>query len=385
MFNYLNESQEALYAEFRAFVAKEVVPHANQWDREQALPDAIIKKVASTGYLGGRIPKKYGGQAWDLVTYGLLNEAIGYGSISLTGLFNVHTMIAETLLKWGNEAQKDYWLPKMATGEAIGALAITEPGAGSDMAGIDTTFTKDGSHIVINGTKRWITCGAIADVYIVLGKLDGKACSMLVERNTPGLKVTPVKDMLSFRAGHLAVLEFDNCRVDAEQMIAKPGFAFTYVAPYALEFGRVSVAWAALGLVRACLETCSKHVMKRKTFNELLINHGAISGMITDMGVDWEAAKYFCYESCCAKEQMRGDARDKILMAKYFCAKATSKHTNNAVQIMGALGCNENSSVARYYRDCKALEIIEGSNEIHQKLLGIKIAKKMALRADKIK
>ncbi len=382
--SHLSKQQQELYSEFLKFAKTNVEPYANQWDREECISRKIIDICSEAGYLGGTVPAEYGGQGWDNLTYGIFNEAIGRSSISLSGLFNVHTMIEQTILKWGTEEQKQRWLPFMAKGEILGAFALTEPEAGSDAAGITTEYRLDGDKLILNGKKKWITFGAIADIILVFGKLEGKPVACIVEKNTPGLTVTPVKDMLGFRAGHLAVLQFDNCVVSKENMIGKEGFALNYIALYALEFGRISVAFSALGLLRGCLEICSEHVQKRKTFDKRLIEHGAIRKMIADMGVDYEAAKLLCYNATIAKNNHSPDATEKVMIAKYFTTMAAARHSSNAVQIMGAFGCNESFAVSRYYRDSKTMEIIEGSNEIHQMLLGKSFARQFG-KVTKIK
>lgn len=372
----ISDLQKKYYESFVDFAKKNIEPFANDWDINERLSDDIIKKCAEEGYMGALIPKEYGGMELDCVTYGLMNEAFGCASVSLTGLFNVHTMVAQTLIKWGTEEQKKQWLSKMATGEVLAALAITEPAAGSDMNGIETTYELKGDTLILNGKKRWITFGGIADLFLVFGKLEGKAIACLVDRKVKGFNVIEVKNMLGFRAGHLAVLEFDNCEIPKENIVGKEGVAFSYIAPYALEYGRISVAWAALGLIRACMEACSVHVLKRKTFDRLLIEHGAISKFMTDMGVDYEAAKLLCIRASTLKDESNYEATESIMTAKYFVSKAAAEHSSNAVQVLGALGCNENFSVARYYRDSKTFGIIEGSNEIHQMLLGKSFARK---------
>ncbi|MHB1392531.1 MAG: acyl-CoA dehydrogenase family protein [Clostridia bacterium] len=364
------------YNDFKEFTRGNIEPYANQWDTEECLPGNIIKACAEKGYLGALISKEYGGLEWDCVTYGLFNEAVGRGSISMTGLFNVHTMVAQTLQKWGTEPQKRRWLEPMAKGEILGAFALTEPDAGSDIKAIKTEYKWDGDRLILNGKKRWITFAGIADIFLVFGMIDGKPLACIVERDNPGLNIIPVKNMLGFRAAHLAVMEFKDYEVKKENIIGKEGFAFSHIAPYALEYGRLSVAWAGLGLLRACLETCGEYALRRKTFGSLLIDHSIIGKFITDMGVDHEAASLLCYNASKVKDEHLPEATEKIMYAKYFTSGAAARHSSNAVQIMGALGCNESFSVSRYYRDAKVLGIIEGSNEIHQMILGKSFARK---------
>lgn len=376
----LDQEQVERYEQFIHFSRQKVVHQAAIWEREEAIPREMVEECAAAGYLGATIPQRYGGMGWGAVTYGLLNEAIGGASISLTGLLNVHTMVAQTLLKWGTEEQKQRWLPVLASGQAVGAFALTEPEAGSDIQAIATRYTRSHDDFLITGTKKWITFAAAADVFLIFGKLDDAPVAALVERDTPGLRVSPIQHMLGFKAAHLARLELRDCRIPSQNLIGKPGFALSYIAPYALDYGRISVALAALGSLRACLELCGKYSLERESFGSRLIEHGTISAMIADMGVDLEAAILLCLEACKAKDEHLPDATEKIMVAKYFTCKAAAHHAANAVQIMGAIGCNEQFPLARFYRDAKTMEIIEGSNQIHQFLLGKSFARRQKTR-----
>ncbi|GCE15729.1 acyl-CoA dehydrogenase family protein [Tengunoibacter tsumagoiensis] len=371
----IDAKDRELYQQYIDFANDVIVHQAHLWEEEEAIPVDVIKKCAAAGYLGATIPSHYGGQGWNMVQYGLLNEAIGGASVSLSGLLNVHTMFAQTILKWGSEEQKQRWLPLLASGQAIGVFALTEPTAGSDTGGIETQFIRSGEDLLITGTKKWITFGGAADVYLVFGKLEGQSIAAIVERHMPGFTVTPIRHMLGFKASHLAQLDLHECRIPVQNIVGRPGFALSYLAPYALDYGRISVAFAALGLLRASLEICGKHVLQREAFQAPLIEHGTISALMTDLGVDFSAASLLCFDAVRAKDDHLPDATEKIMIAKYFTSRAAARHASNAVQMMGALGCNEAFPLARFYRDAKTMEIIEGSNQIHQFLLGKSFAR----------
>src|SRR5580765_3841003 len=194
----LTDQQEIRHKNFKAFVTLNVEPVAEQWDREQRIPDSVISLLAKSGYLGCSLPPHYGGQGWDTVTFGLLNEALGRGSSALTGVLTVQAMVSIPLLKWGTKAQKEKWLPPLAKGEMIGAFALTEPSAGSDIQSLATGFIAEGDHFILNGHKKWISCAQIADVFLVFGKLDQRPTACLVPRDTPGLRVEPIRDMMGF-------------------------------------------------------------------------------------------------------------------------------------------------------------------------------------------
>ncbi|MCK6076574.1 acyl-CoA dehydrogenase family protein [Paenibacillus silvae] len=366
----------SLQLQFHQFVAKEIEPYVIDWENNEGISLDIVTRLKEAQYFGLTMPKKLGGLGHDYVTYGMLNEEIGYASVSLSGLLNVHTMVTETILKWGTEEQKNTILIELIKGQKIGALALTEPEAGSDLTMIQTEYINNGDSVILNGHKKWITFGGLADIILVFGKMEGKHVAYLVDKDTPGLTIKPIKGMLGFKASYLAELKFDHCIIPQNNMVGRPGFALSHLAPYALTFGRLSIAFASVGLIKACLSACGKYVTSRKSFNTPLIQHGMISHMITEMGVDLEAARLLALQACQAKDQNKSDVIEQMMIAKYFASRAAVRHASNAVQIMGAQGCNEEYGVARFYRDCKALEIVEGSSQIHEMILGPRFARK---------
>jgi len=353
----------------RDFAAASIAPFAASWEMERGFPRRVVRDSAARGFLGGTLPVSLGGQGWDATTYGLFTEAIAYHSVSLSGLFNVHTMVAQTILRWGSELQQRRLLPMLAQGEKVAAIAFTEPEAGSDLNGIRTRIEDCGAALRVSGNKKWITCGALADIVLVFGRLDDRPAAVLIETDNPGLCVKPLTEMLGFRAAHLAELELRDCEVPRENLIGRPGSALMYLAPYALEFGRVSVMWACLGILRACLEICGEHVRKRKVSGRPLLDLGMIQTLLTDIGVQHHAAFLMALHGSRARDCGDVQATDLILAAKYFASQAAAQQSANAVQIMGALGCDERLEIARHYRDAKTMEIIEGSSQIVQLLL----------------
>ena len=368
----LTEGQKTRYQEFKEFVASEVAPFAGQWDRDQKYPESIISLLGKAGYLGSTLPSKYKGRDWDFVTFGLLNEALGRGSSALTGLVTVQAMVSMTLLKWGTDGQRKEWLPLLASGETIGAFALTEPGAGSALQSITTEFRKDGrnGNFVLDGEKKWISNGQFAGLFLIFGKVEQTFVACLVPRETPGLEVEPIKDMLGFRAGGLAKLNFHDVEVPASSVVGKAGFALSHVAPVGLQYGRISTACSAAGLLRGCFEESVSYGATRKIANENVGDIGMIRSLIAKMGTDLRAAHLLCYAACRAEDEHSADAFAKALVAKYYSSRAAVRAASDAVQIRGASGCHESSAVARYYRDAKLMEILEGTTQIHEDLLG---------------
>src|SRR5580765_1449303 len=282
----LTDQQEIRHKEFKAFVSLNVEPFAERWDREQRIPDSVISLLAKSGYLGCTLPPHYSGQGWDIVTFGLLNEALGRGSSALTGVLTVQAMVSMALLKWGTKEQKGKWLSPLAKGEMIAAFALTEPDAGSDIQSLATGFTSEGNHFILNGHKKWISGGQIADLFLVFGKLDQRPAVCLVPRSTPGLRVEPIQDMMGFRAAGLAELRFDDVKVPSANLVGKSGFALSHVAPVGLHYGRISTACSALGLLRGCFEESIAYAATRKIGNNGVGGIGMIQSLIARMGTD---------------------------------------------------------------------------------------------------
>lgn len=368
----LTDQQKAKHAEFKDFVALNVAPFAEAWDREQQIPDHAIAMLATSGYLGPILPQEYGGQGWDTVTFGLLNEALGRGSCSLTGVLTVQSMVSTALQKWGTDEQKKKWLPPLAKGEMIAAFALTEPGGGSAIQSLATGFTQRSEHgpLVLNGGKKWITCAQRAGVFLVFGMLKQRSLACLVPRTTPGLEVEPIHDLMGFRSAGLAQVTFNDVEVPWTNVVGKPGFALSHVAPVGLQYGRISTACSALGLLRGCFEESIAYAAVRKIDERTVGEIGMVRSLIAAMGTDLQAGSFLCLNACRAEDDHLPESFENTLMAKYFMSKAAVRAASDAVQIQGALGVHGSSPVSRFYRDSKIMEIIEGTTQIHEELLG---------------
>jgi alkylation response protein AidB-like acyl-CoA dehydrogenase len=366
----LTDRQQALYRGFHAFVAANVTPFAAQWDREQRIPERVLGLLASSGYLACSVPPDYGGQGWDTVSFGLLNEALGRGSSALTDVLTCQAMVSMALLKWGTREQKQKWLPPLAAGKMIAAFAMTEAGAGSDLRSLATRLTREGGHFVLEGGKKWISCAQFAGVFLVFAMLGPQAVACLVPRESPGLSIEPIDDLMGFRAAGLAELRFDAVAVPAANIVGKPGFALSHVAPVGLHFGRISTACSALGLLRGCFEESIARAAARRIGERTAGQFGMVRSLIARMGADLEAACLLCHDACRAEDEHLPEAFEKTLIAKYFTSRAAARAASDAVQICGASGCHASSAVSRFYRDAKILEIIEGTTQIHEDILG---------------
>lgn len=365
----LTSQQKEAQAAFRAFVDEEIFPHADRFDREERISAELIGKMAEKGYLGTILPKEYGGLGLNMVTYGLLNEEIGRACSSTRSLLTVHGMVSYAIFRWGSQQQKEVWLPRLASGEVIAAFALTEPNIGSDAKHIETTAEKRGGFYVLNGEKKWITFGQIADIFLVFAQCNGKPLSFLVEKSALGLSTEPMQGLLGVRACMIAKVHLGACQVPEENLIGGTGFGFSTVAMSALDLGRYSVAWGCVGIGQACLEASLKYASERRQFGKPLRDHQLIQEMIANMATNVEAARLLCYQAGYLKDVDHPDATAKILLAKYFASTVAPKVASDAVQVHGGNGCGSDYPVQRYLRDSKVMEIIEGSNQIHQILI----------------
>jgi len=362
----LSAEQRTARAEFRAFTAAEIAPHAGRWDREEAIPPSLIDRLRETGYLGSNVSPEHGGRGRDMIVYGLLTEEIAKGCSSVRSLLTVHDMVAHAIQRWGSREQKERYLPRMARGEVLGALALSEPNAGSDAKSIETTAADGGDCWLLDGRKKWTTFGQIAGLFLVFAQAAGKPAAFLVERETPGLAVQPLKGITGTRASMLAEIELRGCRVPKESLVGRVGFAISHIAAAALEQGRYSVAWGSVGIAQACLDACRTYAAERRQFGVPLADHQLIRRLLTDMIVDVRAARLLCLRAGWLRDAGDPGAFMETMAAKYFASRVAVRAANDAVQIHGANGCSEDYPVGRYLRDAKVMEIIEGSTQIQQ-------------------
>jgi alkylation response protein AidB-like acyl-CoA dehydrogenase len=362
----LTARQKQDHKTFRAFADEEIAPCADQYDQEARLPSELFTKLAERGYLGAILPEAYAGHGMDLITYGLLNQELGRSCSSVRGLVMLQNMVAHTILRWGSESQKERWLTKIASGERTAAFALTEPDVGSDAGNIETKVAPAHGSYILNGRKKWITVGQLADLFLVFGQYDGKLCALLLEKDTPGLSIHPMPGTLGMRAAMLAELHLNECQVPEENMVGGVGLGLVPVAVSALNFGRYSVAWGCVGIAQACLEASIQHTSHRKQFGHYLKEHQLIQAMIADMVTNLKAARLLCLQSGYAMESGEPQSIMDILVAKYFASTAATQAALNAIQIHGAIGLSPDHPVQRYLRDAKVMEIIEGTTQIHQ-------------------
>ena len=302
----------------------------------------------------------------DMLTFGLLNEEFGRGCSSLRSLLTVHSMVTYAIQRWGSRDQKETWLLPLAQGSLVGAFALSEPQIGSDASSIETRAELCGDTYLLNGRKKWITYGQIADLYLVFARLENRVSAFLVERGTPGLDIRPIRGMLGTRASMLAELILHDCAVPKTNLVGGRGFGLASVATSALDIGRFSVACGCVGISQACLDASLSYTSKRQQFGVHLKEHQLIQRMITDMLTNTQAARLLCYNAGYLKDAGAPNTIMETWIAKYFASTTAVKAASDAVQIHGANGCSSDYPVQRYWRDTKVMEIIEGSSQIQQ-------------------
>lgn len=370
----LSEEQKLLRETARDFVDKEVIPAVDGWEEVGEIPRRVTETMAKLGFFGIPFPEAYGGAGLDYVSFALVVEEIARGCNSLRTTISVQTSLAGTTLNaFGSEAQKEAYLTPLAKGEKLGAWALTEPDAGSDAANQRTTARREGDEWVLNGAKRFISNGNVADVVVVFGRLPGTRrhegiCAFLVEKGTPGFTVPHVETntKLGLRASPTADLAFDDCRVPADHLVGAEGQGWE-IAMHVLNHGRLGVAAGAAGIGQACLEASVQHARERQAFNRPIGAFQLVQEMIAEMHVDVEAARLLYLKAAWLGDQ-GVDNTLAISIAKLFGAQMAVRCADRAVQIHGGYGFSGDYPVERHFRDSKILGLYEGTNEI-QKLI----------------
>jgi alkylation response protein AidB-like acyl-CoA dehydrogenase len=351
-------------ARFREFVDRVVAPRAAQIDADGAVPAEVVRALATEGYLGAAV--QHGGGGLDAVTLGVLHEEVGRGCSSVRTLLTVHGMVTGAIERWGTDAQRTELLPRLARGEILGVLALSEEAAGSDPSKLEASAEPVPDGYVLNGTKQWTSMALIAGVLLIFARTPGGITAFLVPRETAGLHVEPIDGVLGTRGGLMGEVRLESCRVPAGAALGPVDRGFMTVAATALEFGRYSVACGCVGIAQACLDASLDHTARRRQGGALIKDHQLIRRLLTDMATEVAAARLLCRQAGALRAGNDLAAPLATWMAKYFAAAAANRAARETVQIHGAVGCFDGHPAARYFRDAKVMEIIEGSTQIQQ-------------------
>ncbi|MFF8288754.1 acyl-CoA dehydrogenase family protein [Streptomyces sp. NPDC016309] len=340
---------------------------ASRWDQDGGLPDAVRQEFAASGLLAADLPERYGGAGLDPLALGEITARIGGECGALRGLLTVQGMVAAALLRWGTEEQRADWLPRLAGGTLTAGFAATERGAGSALGSVETRIEASGDRdVVVTGRKRWVTFGAVADVFLVLGTYGGKPAAVLVDADRAGVEREPVHGQLGLRAARIAHLSFDGVRVPRRHLVAPPGLGLSHVVGTALDHGRFTVAWGCVGMAEACVEDAATHAAVRRQGDVPLGDHQLVRSLLARAAVDAAGARELARRAAEARAPGPGHGVPETLMAKYAAASAAAAGSRDAVQVLGSAGCAPDSRAGRHFRDAKVMEIIEGAQQVSE-------------------
>ena len=369
----LTPEQELIRDTAREFCAREIVPHAREWDRSERMDEAIVAKLADVGFLGCGLPEEYGGMGLDQVSYCLVMEELGKADSSVRGIASVNNGLAgKTIAKWGTEEQKQEWLPRMCSGEALGCYALTEPGAGSDPGSLLTRAERDGEGWVISGSKIFITLGSWAGVALVFARTGGPGprgiSCFLVPTAVEGYRANRIDGKLGLRAQDTAEVFLDGVRVPGTALLGEQGAGFK-VAMSALDNGRISLAAGSVGIAQGCLDASVAYAKERSQFKPAIAQHQLVQELLADIAVETEAARLMAWRAAAL-----ADAGESYTLAasqaKYYASEVAVRAANAAVQVHGGYGYIDEFPVQKYLRDARVSTLYEGTSQIQKLLIG---------------
>ncbi|MBI3998238.1 MAG: acyl-CoA dehydrogenase family protein, partial [Armatimonadetes bacterium] len=357
----------------RDFAAREIRPQAREWDRQGTFPLDLVPKIAELGLWGMTVPAVYGGSGLEMMSVALAIEALAWGDGGLAlSVASHNSLCAGHIAAFAGDEQRRRFLPRLASGDALGAWCLTEPGAGSDAAGIQTRAERRGDRWVLNGTKVFVTQGSIAGIYVVMavtGPGTGRAgiSAFIVERGTPGLEIGRKEDKLGVRSSDTAEVRFVDCEVPDECRIGPQGDGYRQ-AMRTLERGRIGIAAMAVGIGRAALDAGLAYARERMAYGRPIADLQAIQFMLADMATELDAA-WLLTEHAADLADRGQPFRKEASMAKLFASEAAARAATRAVQIHGGYGFIKDYPVERFYRDIKLCEIGEGTSEVQRAII----------------
>jgi len=369
----LTDEQNQIRQMVREFAESEIKPHLAEWDEKQHFPVEVFKRAGELGLLGVTIPEEYGGAGLSYVDYanvieefGVVDSGFGLSVAAHNSLCTGHTYLA------GSDEQKKKWLPKLTSGEWVGAWGLTEPGSGSDASGMRTTAVKDGSDWILNGTKNFITNATYADLSVVLAvtdKADQKhgITAFAVEMDRKGIHAGKKENKLGMRVSDTAELVMQDCRVPASSVLGEIGYGFID-AMKTLDGGRISIGALAVGIARGAYEAARDYSKQRTAFGKPISDFQAIQFMLADMATEIDAARLLCYRAAAIKDE--GEKVTQFsAMAKLYASEVAVRATEKGVQIFGGYGFVKDFPAEKYYRDVKLCTIGEGTSEIQRMVI----------------
>ena len=385
----LDKQHEMVRTLFKEFAEKEVKPLAQETDETEQFPAETVAKMGKYGFMGIPVPKEYGGQGCDPLTYVMCVEELSKVCGTTGVIVSAHTSLCcDPILTFGTEDQKKKYLPDLASGKKIGAFGLTEPGAGTDAQGQQTKAVLDGDEWVLNGSKCFITNGKVADVYIVIaitsitedkrGRKKKNFSAFIVDKGAPGFSFGTKEKKMGIRGSSTYELIFEDCRIPKENLLGPEGKGFP-IAMHTLDGGRIGIAAQALGLGEGALERTIAYVKERKQFGRTIGQFQNTQFQLADMATKAQAAQFMVYKAACTKDQYTKDHKTsynvEAAMAKLYAAEMAMEVTTKAVQLHGGYGYTREYEVERMMRDAKITEIYEGTSEVQRMVISANLLK----------
>jgi len=370
----LSEELQDIRKVARDFAVKEIQPTVDEDDKAHRFRRDLVQKMADLGFFGCVIPEEYGGNEMGWIAATIIAEEVSRVHASMRLPFNMNMNgPARTILRYGTEEQKRKYIPGLVDGSILGMFAITEPDSGSDVGSMKTRAIKDGDSYVVNGNKMWISNATVADMGLLYAytdpskKIKGMS-AFIIDMNTPGITVEPITDKLGTWGAPVGSITFENCRIPASALLGEEGQGFK-ICMEQLDDTRMGCAAGGLGLAQACLDAAINYANERQQFGQPIGRFQMITDMIAQMATDVEAARLLCYRAAFLKDK-GVKCTMEISMAKYFVGEAVNKCADYAMKIFGSYGYSEEYPVARYYRDAKSYQIVEGTSNIQKLIIG---------------
>ncbi|WP_312513890.1 acyl-CoA dehydrogenase family protein [Massilia sp.] len=368
----LSEEHQMIRDALRTFAQERLAPQAARWDREHVFPRDELKELAALGAFGVAVPEEYGGAGLDYVALALVLEEIAAGDGGTSTIISVNNCpVCSIAMMYASEEQKQQWLRPLASGELLGAFALTEPHTGSDAAALRTTATRDGDDYVINGSKQFITSGKYGDVAIVMAVTDKAAgkkgiSAFWVPVDTPGYIVAGIEQKMGQHSSDTAQIVFDNCRIPAANLIGEEGMGYK-IALSGLEGGRIGIASQSVGMARAAYEAALAYAKERESFGKPIFEHQSVQFRLAEMAMKIEAARQLILHAAAMKDAGLPCLKEAA-MAKLFASEMAERVVSDAMQVFGGYGYVADFPVERIYRDVRVCQIYEGTSDI-QKIL----------------
>ncbi|QYF88130.1 isobutyryl-CoA dehydrogenase [Brevundimonas sp. PAMC22021] len=374
----LSDDQRAIQEAARAFSDAELAPNSARWDEEKHFPVDVMRRAAEMGFCGIYAAEEHGGMALGRVDAALIFEELSRGDVTTAAFLSIHNMVTWVIDRFGSEELRTRFVPSLVTMDKIASYCLTEPGSGSDAAALRTTAIRDGDHYVLNGSKAFISGAGVSDVYVVMVRTGGEGpkgiSAIVVEKDTPGLSFGANEKKMGWNAQPTAIVQFDDCRVPAGNLVGEEGAGFRY-AMAGLDGGRLNIAACSLGGARLALETAQGYVATRKQFGKPIGEFQALQFRLADMATDLEAARLMVLRGAWAIDNDHPEKTKWCAMAKRMATDACFQIADEALQLHGGYGYLKDYPLERIVRDLRVHRILEGTNEVMRMIVARELAR----------